>query len=76
MRPISSKVILAKERARRKKAREEMRAAFFVFISATFWLWFDVRGLFGGNVVKNPAGYIFIADEKPTMYERHKSTAY
>ena len=69
MRPISSKVILAKERARRKKGGEEMPAAFLVFILATFWLWFDGRGLFGGNVFKNPAGYIFIADEKPTMYE-------
>ena len=54
--------------------------AVLVFILATFWLWFDGRGLFGGNhVFKNPAGYIFIADEKPTMYEtlmkRHKSTA-
>ena len=49
--------------------------AFLVFILATLWLWLDRRGLFGGNVFKNPAGYIFIADEKPTMMKRHKSTA-
>ena len=52
-----------------RKGRDTATAAFVVFILATLWLWFDGRGLFGGNVFKNPAGYIFIADEKPTMYE-------
>ena len=52
-----------------RKGRDTATAAFLVFTLATFWLWLDGRGLFGGNVFKNPAGYIFIADEKPTMYE-------
>ena len=53
-----------------RKGRDTAMEAFLVFILATFWIWFDGRGLFGGNhVFKNPAGYIFIADEKPTMYE-------
>ena len=51
----------ADERRRRERAME----AFSVFILATLWLWFDRIG----NVFKNPAGYIFIADEKPRMYE-------
>ena len=59
-----------------RKGRDTAMEAVLVFILATFWLWFDGRGLFGGNhVFKNPAGYIFIADEKPTMMKRHKSTA-
>ena len=71
LRSISSKVTLAKERARRKKdwRRETALLVFLVFILATLWLWFDRRGLLGGNVFKNPARYIFIADERPTMYE-------
>ena len=52
-----------------RKGRDTAMEAFLVFILATFWLWLDRRGLFGGNVFKNPAGYIFIADERPTMYE-------
>ena len=64
-RHISKGKSVEDERRRRETAME----AFLVFILATLWLWFDGRGLFGGNVFKNPAGYIFIADEKPTMYE-------
>ena len=52
-----------------ERRRETAMEAFLVFILATLWLWLDRRGLFGGNVFKNPAGYIFIADERPTMYE-------
>ena len=52
-----------------RKGRDTAMEAVLVFILATFWLWLDRRGLFGGNVFKNPAGYIFIADERPTMYE-------
>ena len=53
-----------------RKGRDTAMEAVLVFILATFWLRFDGRGLFGGNhVFKNPAGYIFIAAEKPTMYE-------
>ena len=48
-----------------ERRRETTMEAFLVFILATLWLWFDRIG----NVFKNPAGYIFIADEKPTMYE-------
>ena len=48
-----------------RKGRDTAMEAVLVFILATLWLWFDRIG----NVFKNPAGYIFIADEKPTMYE-------
>ena len=52
-----------------RRRRETALLAFLVFILATLWLWFDGRGLFSGNVFKNPAEYIFISDEKLTMYE-------
>ena len=48
-----------------RKGRDTAMEAVLVFILATLWLWFDRIG----NVFKNPAGYIFIADEKPRMYE-------
>ena len=48
-----------------ERRRETVMEAVLVFILATLWLWFDRIG----NVFKNPAGYIFIAAEKPTMYE-------
>ena len=67
---LKSHTSKGKSEAEERKGRDTAMEAFLVFILATFWLWFDGRGLFGGNhVFKNPAGYIFIADEKPTMYE-------
>ena len=66
---LKSHISKGKSEEEERRREETAMEAFLVFTLATFWLWFDGRGLFGGNVFKNPAGYIFIADEKPTMYE-------
>ena len=58
-----------KERARRRKGGEEKKAmvALLVFIIATLDIVFgrkkllDAKGLFGDDVFKNPARYIYIA---------------
>ena len=66
---LKSHIRKGKSEEEERRRREKAMLAFLIFVLATLWLWFDRRGLFGGNVFKNPAGYIFIADEKPTMYE-------
>ena len=64
---LKSHISKGKSEEEERRRRETALLAFLVFILATLWLWLD--SLFGGNVFKNPAGYIFIADEKPTIYE-------
>ena len=56
-----------KERVRRRKGGEEKKAvALLVFVIATLEIIFgrkkllDAKGLFGENVIKNPARYIYI----------------
>ena len=67
---LKSHISKGKSEEEERRRRETALLAFLVFILATLWLWLDRRGLFGGNhVFKNPAGYIFIAAEKPTIYE-------
>ena len=66
---LKSHISKGKSEEEERRRRETALLAFLVFILATLWLWLDRRGLFGGNVFKNPAGYIFIADERSTMYE-------
>ena len=66
---LKSHISKGKSEEEERRRRETALLAFLVFILATLWLWLNRRGLFGGNVFKNPAGYIFIADERPTMYE-------
>ena len=60
-----------KERARRRKGGEEKKAvALLVFVIATLEIIFgrkkllDAKGLFGDNVIKNPARYIYIKFKK------------
>ena len=62
---LKSHISKGKSEEEERRRRETAMEAFLVFILATLWLWFDRIG----NVFKNPAGYIFIAAEKPTMYE-------
>ena len=66
---LKSHISKGKSEEEERRREETAKEAFLVFILATFWLWFDRRGLFGGNAFKNPAGYIVIDDKKPTMYE-------
>ena len=69
--PRSSKIIVTKERRKRESEEKERRrrkkkamVALLVFIIATFEKAFgrkkllDTKGLFGDNVIKNPARYI------------------
>ena len=52
-----------KERARRRKGGEEKKAmvALLLFLIATFLAeincWTQIKGLFGDNIIKNPARY-------------------
>ena len=67
LRPISSKLTTAKEKERRrniKREEEERRRkkkamiVLLVFIGYLSYLLTEDRGLFSGNVIKNPARYI------------------
>ena len=56
---LKSHISKGKSEEEERRREEAAMEAFLVFILATLWLWFDRRGLFGGNVFKNPAGIYF-----------------
>lgn len=51
---LKSHISKGKSEEEERKRNETAMATFLVFIWATLWQWFDRRGLFNGNVFKNP----------------------
>ena len=71
-RPRSSKIIVTKEKERRKRKSEEK---FLVLTIATLKIVFDrtkpfdAKGLFGDDVIKNPARHISLSNY-PYLFEK------
>lgn len=71
LRPISSKITISKEKELEKARMTKGKSmiALLVFILGTLEIFFgrkqllETRGVFGGNVFINPAGYILIDRE-------------
>lgn len=71
LRPISSKITISKEKELEKARMTKGKSmiALLVFILGTLEIFFgrkqllEIRGVFGGNVFINPAGYILIDRE-------------
>lgn len=71
LRPISSKITISKEKELEKAriTKGKSMIALLVFILGTLEIFFgrkqllETRGVFGGNVFINPAGYILIDRE-------------
>lgn len=71
LRPISSKITISKEKQLEKArmTKGKSMVALLVFILGTLEIFFgrkqllETRGVFGGNVFINPAGYILIDRE-------------
>lgn len=74
LRPISSKITISKEKELEKARMTKGKSmiALLVFILGTLEIFFgrkqllETRGVFGGNVFINPAGYILIDREIKT----------
>ena len=70
--PIISKIIVTKEKERRKRKSEEK---FLVLTIATLKIVFDrkkpfdAKGLFGDDVIKNPARHISLSNY-PYLFEK------
>ena len=71
LRPISSKITISKEKELEKARMTKGKSmiALLVFLLGTLEIFFgrkqllETRGVFGGNVFINPAGYILIDRE-------------